>query len=132
MRYSIEKKAKGRSKEFRKDISLRINRAGCNSNGEPRFVVMIYFVGDACKKASNTNYVVPQLDDEFNRLYFTTSDEKKGYKLTYTNKINQTNKNIGFSVTDIEEWRRLEGDYDMKKDVIDNTYYIDLAFCPKP
>ena len=40
-------------------------------------------------------------------------------------------KSITFAVNHIDDWRALVGDYDMKKDTNDNTYYIDLAKCPR-
>ncbi len=130
MRHRITKINTGRSAINRKEVALRINKSGLSADGEQRFVVAIRFTENAQKKASSSGYIVVEVDDELNRLYFITSKQNEGYKLTASGK-NAKFKSITFAVNHIDDWRALVGDYDMKKDTNDNTYYIDLAKCPR-
>ena len=130
MRHRIAKANVGRSTINRKDVALRINKSGLSADGNQRYVVAIRFTDNAYKKASKSEYVVLEIDDEFNRLYFITAEQDEGYKLTASGK-NAKFKSITFAVNHIDDWEALVGDYDMKKDINYNTYYIDLAKCPE-
>lgn len=130
MRHRITKMNTGRSAINRKEVAIRINKSGLSADGEQRFVVAIRFTDNAQKKASSSGYIVVETDDELNRLYFITAKQSEGYKLTASGK-NSKFKSITFAVNHIDDWRTLAGDYDMKKDTNDNTYYIDLVKCPE-
>ena len=97
------------------------------ADGTQRYAVAARFSGDAAKKASKTEYVVMELDDETNRLYFITASPENGYKLIPTSKNGVSErKTATFTVDNVAEWRGYIGDYDLIKDVSDGTYYIDL------
>ena len=130
MRKRIIKDGNGRGTTHRKEVSLRVNKSGLSADGNQRYVIAIRFAESAIKKASSSQYVAVEVDDETNRLYFVTAEQNEGYKLTASGKGAKV-KSITFSVRNIESWRPLVGDYDMKKDVSDNTYYIDIAECPE-
>ena len=129
MRTRISKNYVGRGTAGRKEVSLRINKSGLSADGKQRFVVAVRFTADAAKKASGSGYVAVEIDDETNRLYFVTASPSDGYKLIVSSK-NGSAKSITFAVGCIDEWEALVGEYDLKKDVSDNSYYIDIAICP--
>jgi len=132
MRYRISKKSAGRGTTNRKEVALRINKAGLLTDGEQRYSVALRFTEEAQKKASSSGFVVLEIDTDFNRLYFLTATEKDGYKLTASKKKKEAKvKSFSFTPSSIDSWRPLVGDYEMKKDVNDNTYYIDLDTCPE-
>ena len=129
MRQRIAKNQVGRSGCSRKEVALRINKSGLSADGEQRYVIAVRFTEDSQKKASSSGYIALELDDDTNRLYFVTAKQADGYKLSASGR-NSKFKSITFSVNNIESWRPLIGDYDMKKDIADGTYYIDLPACP--
>lgn len=130
MRYRISKKSTGRGTINRKEVALRVNKAGLLADGEQRYSVAMRFTEEAQKKATSSGFVILEVDTDFNRLYFITANEKDGYKLTASDE-NAKVKSFSFTPSSIDSWRPLIGDYEMKKDVNDNTYYIDLASCPE-
>lgn len=130
MRYRISKKSAGRGAINRKEVALRINKSGLLAGGEQRYSVVMRFTEEAQKKATSSGFVILEVDTDFNRLYFITANEKDGYKLTASDE-NAKVKSFSFTPISIDSWRPLIGDYEMKKDVNDNTYYIDLASCPE-
>ena len=129
MRKRITKDYVGRGAANRKEVAFRINKSGLSADGKQRFAVAIRFTGEAAKKASANDYVAMEIDDETNRLYFVTATQKDGYKLTASSK-NGKCKSVTFAVEIIDEWKPLVGEYDLKKDISDNTYYIDILACP--
>lgn len=125
MRRRIDKHNIGRSTQGRKEVALRINKSGLSAKGEQRYSIAARFAGGSHVKASSNGYVAVEIDDEAHRLYFVTASSSEGYKLTSSSK-NGTCMSITFTVEDIDEWKPYVGDYDLKKDVTDGTYYIDL------
>ena len=115
----------GKGAKRKKEVSIRLNKSGLSADGAQRWVVCARFTPEARPKISSTDWCVPELDREAKRLYFVTATEEEGYKLTASRAVN-TYKSISFSVPDVEEWRKFEGLYDLKKDVAENLYYIDL------
>lgn len=130
MRHKITKIDTGRARLNKKEASIRINKSGLSADGQQRYVVAIRFTEDGQKKASSNGYVAMETDDELNRLYFMTAKQSDGYKLSASGK-NAKSKSITFAVRHIEDWKAILGDYDMKKDAKDGTYYIDLKMCPR-
>ena len=121
----IVKNNTGRSALGRKEVALRINKSGLAADGSQRYQVAARFTDDSIVKVSSSGYVAVEIDDEENKLYFVTASSNEGYKLTSSNK-NSKFKSISFTVDDIEVWRGFVGDYDLKKDISDGSYYIDL------
>ena len=130
MRRRITKSRTRRCGVDEKDVVLRVNKAGLLASGKQRYCVVLRFTENAQKKASNNEYVAIELDDDQNRLYFITSTASDGFKMTHAGQ-NSRFRCISITVDDVDEWRSLIGDYDMKKDVNENAYYIDLPNCPK-
>ena len=110
----------------RKEVSLRINKSGLNADGSQRWVVAVRFANESYKKASNTNYVAIEIDDELQRMYFLSSNNEEGYKLT-CNKPESNIRNLSFAIDDAEEWKMHEGTYDLLIDSLEHIYYIDFA-----
>ena len=130
MRRRIEKGTSGRGARSNREVKLNVIKSGKYADGSQRFAVSIRFAENAHTKASNTGYVVIDLDDETNRLYFVPSNSNKGYMMTSPDKKSKC-KGITFPTRNTEEWEKLNGEYDFKKDVSDGTYYIDVPFCPQ-
>ena len=126
MRVPIKKRATGRSAAKRKEVALRINKSGKLASGEPRYVVAIRFTNESYKKASSTGFVIPEVDFEEGKLYFTSGTEKEGYKLVASGK-GSTFKSITFSIDDLNVWHPFIGDYDLLKDNESQDYYIDFS-----
>lgn len=74
------------------------------------------------KKISPTSYVVYAIYQ--NRLYFKAEDQINGYKIykstTYTCRVQIQNKKLNKFI------ENKQGDYDMKFDIKNNLYYIEL------
>lgn len=126
MRRRITKANKGRSMINRKEVSLRINKSGLNSDGSQRYCVAIRFANESYKKASNTDYVAIEIDDELQRMYFLSSNNEEGYKLS-KNRNASNIKNVTFAIDNVEEWKIHEGTYDLLIDNAEHIYYIDFA-----
>lgn len=126
MRRKITKALKGRATTNRKEVALRINRSGLNAKGLPRYVLAVRFTDESYKKASRTEYVGVEIDDELSRMYFTSSNNIEGYKLSASGKTSKY-KSISFSIEDLDEWADKVGDYDLLKDNNEQLYYIDFA-----
>lgn len=123
MRRRITKGSIGRS-AVGKEVSVKVIKAGLSVDGTQRWNASIRFLGDSYKKASSGDYVAIEVDDEQKRLYFVTADEKEGFKLS-TSSVNC--KTVSFTVNDVTEWEQRIGEYDLKKDISDGSYYIDIA-----
>lgn len=126
MRRKITKALKGRATTNRKEVALRINRSGLSAKGLPRYVLAVRFTDESYKKASRTEYVGVEIDDELSRMYFTSSNNIEGYKLSASGKTSKY-KSISFSIEDLDEWADKVGDYDLLKDNSEQLYYIDFA-----
>ena len=111
---------------YRKEVAIKINKSGKTANGTPREAVCIRFTYDAIPKISSTDWCAMELDREEGRLYFRTASAKVGFKLSSSSKSDKAYKSISLCVANIDEWREWLGDYDLKKDVAENLYYIDL------
>lgn len=125
MRRRIVKNYVGRSTIGRREVSIRVNKSGLSAGGVQRYAVAVRFTAESSRKASNNGYVAVEIDDEMRRLYFVTASKEEGYKLTASSR-NGENTSIAFTVDNIEKWREYIGDYDLKKDTSDGSYYIDL------
>lgn len=126
MRRKITKALKGRATTNRKEVALRINRSGLSAKGLPRYVLAVRFTDESYKKASRTEYVGVEIDDELSRMYFVSSNNIEGYKLSASGKTSKY-KSISFSIEDLDEWADKVGDYDLLKDNNEQLYYIDFA-----
>lgn len=126
MRRRIVKQRTGKSARNRKEVALKINKSGLSADGTQRYVLAVRFTNESYKKASNSDYVAVEIDDELKRMYFVTSDNEYGYKLTTSGK-GSTYKSISFTIDDVNEWVDLVGDYDLLKDNNELLYYIDFA-----
>lgn len=126
MRRKITKALKGRATTNRKEVALRINRSGLSAKGLPRYVLAVRFTDESYKKASRTEYVGVEIDDELSRMYFVSSNNIEGYKLSASGKTSKY-KSISFSIDDLDEWSDKVGDYDLLKDNNEQLYYIDFA-----
>ena len=126
MRRKITKALKGRATTNRKEVALRINRSGLSAKGLPRYVLAVRFTDESYKKASRTEYVGVEIDDELSRMYFVSSDNIEGYKLSASGKSSKY-KSISFSIDSVDEWSDKVGDYDLLKDNNEQLYYIEFA-----
>lgn len=126
MRRKITKALKGRATTNRKEVALRINRSGLSAKGLPRYVLAVRFTDESYKKASRTEYVGVEIDDELSRMYFVSSDNIEGYKLSASGKSSKY-KSISFSIDNVDEWSDKVGDYDLLKDNNEQLYYIEFA-----
>lgn len=126
MRVPIKKRGAGRSAAKRKEVALRINKSGKTASGKPRYVVAIRFTNESYKKASSTGFVIPEVDFEEGKLYFTSGTEKEGYKLVASGR-NSTFKSITFSIDEPIIWKPYISDYDLLKDTESQDYYIDFS-----
>lgn len=111
----------GRS-TIEKEVLLSVNHAGLTAKGIQRFSLAIRFAGDSWKKASGTEYVLPEIDWDINRLYFTTSNKNQGYKLTGDKSV----RVITVTIYEPEKWKKFTGEYDLLKEIESGDYYIDL------
>ena len=125
MRRKITKALKGRATTNRKEVALRINRSGLSAKGLPRYVLAVRFTDESYKKASRTEYVGVEIDDELSRMYFVSSDNIEGYKLSASGKSSKY-KSISFSIDNVDEWSDKVGDYDLLKDNNEQLYYIEF------
>lgn len=126
MREKIKKNNAGRGAVGRKEVALRINKSGLSADGTQRYVIAVRFTDESYKKASNTEYVLPEIDFDESRLYFVAATREEGYKLTNSSKSG-TYKSITFSVNNIAKWKGFVGDYDLLKDRNSGDYYIDFS-----
>lgn len=124
MRRKIIKSGHGIRTEQGKEVLLRINKSGLNAKGEQRYVIALRFTSDSYKKASNTEFVSVEMDDDLNRMYFLSSDSKEGFKLSGND---GKAKSISFTINNEEEWLDKVGDYILLKDVDEGLYYIDFG-----
>ena len=124
IRRRIDKNNVGRRTE-RKEVAIRINKAGLTAKGQQRYSVAVRFTSEGAKKASKNDYAAVELDDETNRMYFVTATEIDGFKLSKSSKSGD-GKVLTFTAEDKTEWEKYVGDYDLHKDVNDGSYYIDL------
>ena len=128
MRKRYEKKTgKGRpTKTINKELTLNTIQSGKDKNGQ-RHSLNIIFYNYSYKKASDSNYIVVEFDDKSNQLYFVPANEEKGYKLQNSTK-DGSNKRLTFSIKpyELETWEAYKGEYNLKKDLTEGLYYIDL------
>lgn len=116
----------GRGTYSKKEIGISVSPSHTIKNGQQKWTANINFRNDAHKKATNNCFVAIGFDHETNRMYFASAKENEGYKIS-------RNGNVLCSrvpAKDVEGWRKITGNYDLKKDVVSNTYYIDIATCP--
>ena len=122
-----KKKGKGRpTKKINKELTLSTILFGKDKNGQ-RYALSIIFYNYSYKKASDSNNVIVEFDDESNQLYFVPANEEKGYKLQDTTK-DGANKKLTVSIPpyELETWEAYKGEYNLKKDLTEGLYYIDL------
>lgn len=125
MRERITKNGTGRGNFDRKEVTLRINESGVDKYKKRRYVLAIRFTPESVKKVSDTGYVVPEIDRDMHRMYFVSATSMEGFKLTKSSK-NGVNTSFSFRIDRREKWESYVGDYDLKKDVHEGIYYIDL------
>ncbi len=125
MRIRITKNSVGKSSLNRKEVALRINKSGLSADGKQRYSLAIRFAGESYKKASSSDFVALELDNEENKLFFITANQADGFKLSSSSK-NSSWKYIAITIDNVDEWKNRVGDYDLKKDKTENCYYIDL------
>lgn len=125
MRVRITKQGAWRNAVDRKEVMVRINESGVDKNNRRRYVLAIRFTPESVKKASDTEYVVPEIDRDMHRMYFVSATSREGFKLIRSTR-NGAKTYFSFRIDKREKWESLVGDYDLKKDVHDGIYYIDL------
>ena len=125
-RERFTKQASGRNNTGRKEVKIKINRAGLNANGEQRYSLAVRFADDSHKKVSDTGYAVVEIDRDLRRVYFVPADSNDGFKLTST-KTEKKNKSITFTIHNCKEWEDVEGCYFLLKDPEEGLYYIDYS-----
>lgn len=125
----IEWIAKGnagrRSTIGRKEVVISINKDGLDAKGNERRKVAIRFTNESVKKASQTDFVRVGVDKEKKRIYFSSASKKDGYQLTAATRKGTPNS-VTITVVDIEKWKSYVGEYNMKKDLTNDLYYIDV------
>lgn len=109
------------------DVKLNVIKSGTNANGTQRYSVSIRFYAGNEKKATNSPYISYGIDDETGRLYFKSSTEALGYKLSENSSANKISKGFTFSVPDVSLWEKRKGGYDLLFDSKTNAYYIDFS-----
>lgn len=123
MRKRISKGTTGRNNTGRKEVRLGVNRAGRTADGSQRYSLVIRFTEDAWKKATDTEYVAVDNDEDLKRLYFVSGNSDEGFKLTGPGKV----KSISFAIQDKTEWEKAKGCYFLLKDSESGDYYIDYS-----
>lgn len=107
----------------RKEVALRVNKAGLNAAGKQRWAIAFRFADDSYKKASDSEWVTVEIDKDEKKLFFVTGNSKTGYKLCGNANV----KTITINVFDIDFWNELVGDYNLRKDIKSGDYYIDFS-----
>lgn len=126
MIHEIKKRPKGHTRvKTKKDVHLSLNKNGYSKSGKIRYAATIRFRGDSYKKATESDYITLEYDDDLNRLYFLTATEDEGFKLTQSNGKSES-KYFSF-LADEDIWRPFTGEYYLLRDVEKNKYYIDLV-----
>lgn len=126
MRKRIVKQSNGkRITKDMKEVALNVTKAGLNNDGSQKWVVSIRFANESHKKVSSTGYVVPEIDDEMNRMYFVEADGNEGYTLSES-KSNSASRHFAFTIYDTDLWDGRKGDYNLLRDINEQLYYIEF------
>ena len=125
MRERIRKGATGSNNIGRKEVRIKINRAGLTATGEQRYALAARFADESYKKVSSNGYAAVEIDRELHRIYFVPAEPDEGFKFTGTK--TEHNKSITFSIRNCDEWEETEGCYYLLKDPKEGTYYIDYS-----
>ena len=125
-RERFTRRASGRNNTGRKEVKIKIIKAGLNASGEQRYSLAVRFADDSHKKISDTGYVVVERDRDLRRVYFVLADSNEGFKLTST-KTEKKNKSIKLAIQNRKEWEDAEGYYFLLKDPEEGLYYIDYS-----
>ena len=109
----------------RKEVVISINKDGLDAKGNERRKIAIRFTNESVKKASQTGFVRVGVDKDTKRIYFSSAQQKDGYQLTTATRKGTPNS-VTITVVDIEKWKSYVGEYNMKKDLTNDLYYIDV------
>lgn len=102
------------------DIKLAINSGGGNTKA-----VVVTFYNDNYKKVTTTEFILPSIDKDLNRLYFETGNHIEGFKISSTG-TNSNAPKIRFHIDKVSEWENKIGYFNLLFDSSEKLYYIDL------
>ena len=120
MRTKIIKNKSGYSCPKLSDVKLSINSGG---GGTKTFVVTFY--NGNHKKVTTTNFIIPSIDSDLNRLYFETGNHIEGFKVSDSGSSKITPK-IRFHIDNEDEWKNRVGFFNLVFDSSERLYYVDL------
>ena len=121
MRVKITKNKRGHSPSIPCDVRLSIHNGG--SGNSSAFVATFY--NGSHKMVSTTEYIIPSLDVEVNRLYFETGNSANGFKIS-AGSTKQAAPKIRFAIKNVDEWKGRVGTFNLSFDTNERLYYVDL------